>query len=251
MIDSHCHLADKAFDPDRHDVIVRAIQAKIQMMVCIADSLSEAKKCIELSRLYDALYATVGVHPHNAKEWTHESEETLQSLIASSDKVRAVGEIGLDYHYDFSPQETQREVFRRQLEIAKELDHPAIVHCREAVEDVWTIVQEINPPSLVLHCCTEQWEDVERFVSKGYFLSFTGMVTYTNALEIRRTVELCPLEQIMIETDAPYLAPVPYRGKRNEPAFVIEVAKAIAEIKKLPLEKIASTTEKNTIQFFL
>ena len=144
----------------------------------------------------------------------------------------------------------RQRAFEAQLLLAKESNLPAVVHCRDAVEDVWTIVSHVKPRKLVLHCCTEKWADVERFVAAGYFLSFTGMVTYPKADEIRETVKRCPLSQLMIETDAPYLAPVPYRGKRNEPAFVSEVAKTIAAVKGLTLAEVDATTSKNAEQFF-
>lgn len=250
MIDSHCHLADAKFDADRAEVIARAKAAGIERMITIADDLNEAQKCLHIAEKFEHIFCTVGVHPHNAKTWNTQSGAALKTLAARSKKTVAIGEIGLDYHYDFSPREMQRAVFREQLTIADDLDLPVVVHCREAVEDVWQIVDELRPGKLVLHCCTERWADVERFVARGYLLSFTGIVTYPNAADIRETVKACPLEQMMIETDAPYLAPVPHRGKRNEPAFVVEVAKAVAAIKGLPAEKIAAATARNAIDFF-
>src|SRR3989344_205498 len=253
MIDSHCHLADKKFGADLPDVLKRAKEAGVETMITIADTLDEAERCISIAEKYPNIFATVCVHPHKAKDWTGKDHERLTKLAKSSPKVRAIGEIGLDYHYDFSPQDIQREVFTMQLLIARELRMPVVVHCRsapnqsklgsgQAVEDVWSLVSEINPKSLVLHCCTEKWEDVERFVAAGYFLSFSGIATYPSADDIRETTEHCPLSQLMIETDAPYLAPMPHRGKRNEPAFVIEVLKAVAEIKKISLEEVESAT---------
>lgn len=250
MIDSHCHLASDQFDADLDAVIARANAAGIATMVTIADTITEAEKCIAIAEKYEHIFCTVGVHPHEAKSWRPEDVQTLRAMHASSKKIKAIGEIGLDYHYDLSPRDVQRSVFREQLFIANALELPVVVHCREAVEDVWSIVDELKPKTLVLHCCTEAWNDVERFVERGYLLSFTGMVTYKNAAVIRDTVKRCPLEQLMIETDAPYLAPVPYRGKRNEPAFVVEVAKTVAEIKGLSLKEIADATARNAERFF-
>ena len=251
MIDSHCHLADAKFASDLSDVIARAHANGVDRMVTIADTLEEAEQCIAIAEKYNQVFATVGVHPHEAKRWKRGDDERLRSLVRSSKKVTAVGEIGLDYHYDFSPRDTQREVFATQLRLAKELQMPVVVHCREAVEDLWKIVSEEKPASLVLHCCTEKWEDVERFIDVGYLLSFTGIVTYPNAADIKNTIKLCPLSQMMVETDAPYLAPVPHRGKRNEPAFVLEVAKAIADIKGVSVEEVDAATTGNAERFYL
>ena len=251
MIDSHCHLADAKFASDLSDVIARAHANGVDRMVTIADTLEEAEQCIAIAEKYNQVFATVGVHPHEAKRWKRGDDERLRSLVRSSKKVTAVGEIGLDYHYDFSPRDTQREVFATQLRLAKELQMPVVVHCREAVEDLWKIVSEEKPASLVLHCCTEKWEDVERFIDVGYLLSCTGIATYPNAADIRNTIKLCPLSQMMVETDAPYLAPVPHRGKRNEPAFVLEVAKEIANIKGVSVEEVDATTTSNAERFYL
>lgn len=255
MIDSHCHLADRKFEADLPQVIERAKAAGVDRMVTIADSLEESERCIALAEQYPNIFCTVGVHPHNAKRWSTESSEELNTLARRTTKVRAIGEIGLDYHYDFSPREDQRRAFNDQLDLAKELKLPVVVHCREAVEDVWRIVQEQQPKKLVLHCCTEQWEDVARFVDRGYCLSFTGIATYPNAAEIRRTLEHCPMDHLMIETDAPYLPPEALRAKggrsiRNEPAFITEIAKLVARLKGISFEEVDRITTKNTVDFF-
>ncbi len=250
MIDSHCHLADKQFISDLDAVIARAKEAAVTAMVTIADSLGEGERCIGIAGKFPEVFCTVGVHPHHAKDWGVGSREKLLQIAKSSKKVRAIGEIGLDYHYDFSPREAQRDVFRTQLELAKELQLPAVIHCREAIADVRAIVDEVAPPTVVLHCCTERWEDVALLVERGSLLSFTGIATYPRSEEIRRTIKACPLEQMMIETDAPYLAPVPHRGKRNEPAYVVEVAKVIAKEKGISLEEVDAATTKNAVEFF-
>lgn len=250
MIDSHCHLADAKFSADLADVIIRAQAAGIAQMICIGDTLPESKHCVELTTKHPELFATCGVHPHHAKDWKEGDLDALTTLIRSSKKVVAVGEIGLDYHYNFSLPEIQKEVFRLQLLLAKELNLPAVIHCREAVSDIKAIIHEVSPPRLVIHCCTEKWDDVAWVIDAGHFLSFTGIATYKNADGIRDTINHCPLEQLMIETDAPYLAPVPHRGKRNEPAFVLEVAKLIAELKGTSLDEIDVQTTRNTVEFF-
>lgn len=250
MIDSHCHLADPQFADDLDEVLVRAKKAGITRMVTIADSLPEAEKCIEIAERHMHVFATVGVHPHNAKEWKRGDGDKLKEMVERSKKVKAIGEIGLDYHYDHSPRGDQRAVFLEQLTLSREFGLPAVVHCREAIDDVQRIVREVEPLQLVLHCCTEKWEDVEWLVNLGHLLSFTGMATYPKLKEIHDTIKHCPLECMMIETDAPYLAPVPHRGKRNEPAYVVEVAKAIADIKGVSVEEVEETTTKNAEQFF-
>jgi TatD DNase family protein len=250
MIDSHCHLADPSFAEDLDAVLLRAKAAGVTTMVTIADSLPEAERCIAIAENYSEIFSTVGVHPHHAKDWSDEDTAKLKTLALSSKRVRAIGEIGLDYHYDFSPRETQRGVFRTQLLLAKELNMPAVVHCRDAVEDVWSIVEAVSPPRIVLHCCTEKFSDIERFLARGDFLSFTGMVTYPKATVIQDTVKQAPLDRMMIETDAPYLAPIPFRGKRNEPTFVVEVARQIATLRGISVQEVDAQTTKNTVGFF-
>ncbi len=250
MIDSHCHLADKKFDADLAAVIDRARGAGVSPLITIADSLPEAEKCIAIAEKFENVFCTVGVHPHCAKDWKPGDGEKLIEVARSHPRVKAIGEIGLDYHYDFSPRETQGEVFADQLTIATELDLPVVVHCREAVEDIWAIVRDSGIRKLVLHCCTEKFEDIEPLIDNGFFLSFTGIATYNNAEVIRDCIKRCPLERMMIETDAPYLAPIPHRGKRNEPAFVVEVAKLIAKLKDVSLEEVDVSTTKNAVDFF-
>lgn len=250
MIDSHCHLADPKFTDDLPLVLKRAEEAGVERMITIADSMPESEKCLELAKKYDQIFCTVGVHPHNAKDWKPADVQTLESLVASSKKVRAIGEIGLDYHYDFSSPEQQGPVFASQVALAHRLHLPMVIHCREAVEDIWAVVREYADIKLVIHCCTEKWEDVERFVDNGWLLSFTGIATFPASTDIRETIAQCPLNQMMIETDSPYLAPIPYRGKRNEPAYVTEVAKCIAQIKKLSMKEVDEATTKNAVEFF-
>ncbi len=250
MIDSHCHLADPKFTEDLPAVLARAKAAGVDRMVAIGDTVEESARCVWLTGAHPELFATVGVHPHHAKDWRPGDEERLAALAESTPKVRAIGEIGLDFHYDFSPREVQRAVFASQLSLARRLTLPAVVHCREAVEDVWAIVREFADLRIVIHCCTERWEDVERFVDTGHFLSFTGIATYNNGEVIRDCIHRCPVGQLMIETDSPYLAPIPHRGKRNEPAHVVEVLRLVAELKGIGLEEADAVTTKNTVEFF-
>lgn len=250
MIDSHCHLADTQFSEDLSDVLKRAKAAGIHTMVTIADSIPEAEDCVKLAGKHKNIFCTVGVHPHNAKEWKRGDSDLLKDMVSGSKKVRAIGEIGLDYHYDHSPRDTQRGVFLEQLTLSRELGLPAVVHSREAIKDVETIIREVEPLQVVIHCCTEKWDDVAWLVELGHFLSFTGIATYAKSKDIHETIKNCPLEQMMIETDSPYLAPEPHRGKRNEPAYVVEVAKHVAKLKDVSVEEVEKATTKNAMEFF-
>ncbi len=250
MIDSHCHITAKEFDADRGLTIERAKAAGVTTLVTICDEMGDIPKCQELAEKFDHIFYSAGVHPHHAKLFDAARDLPIIRAAAKNKKCKAIGEIGLDYHYMNSPKDTQQRVFEYQLKLAKELDLPAVVHCRDAVEDVWTIVSHVKPKKLVVHCCTEKWSDVSRFVEAGYLLSFTGIVTYPKAEDIRETVKQCPLESLMVETDAPFLAPVPHRGKRCEPMHVVETAKKIAEIKGVDLGEVDRVTTKTAKKFF-
>lgn len=249
MIDSHCHLTDSVFAHDIDEVIERARRANVSPMVTIADSLEESRNAVVLAKKYSDLYCTVGVHPHNASTWK-EGDYAILKVLAGSGKVLGIGEIGLDYHYMNSPKEDQIVAFREQLTLARELGLAAVIHTREAIEDTWEVIQAINHKQIVVHCCSESWEDIERFVNFGSYLSFTGIATFPKSTVIRETIKRCPIERIMIETDAPYLSPQPYRGKRNEPSYVIEVACVVAEVKNLSLKMVDDVTTKNAKSFF-
>jgi len=250
VIDSHCHLTAPEFSADVDAVIARARAAGVSQMVVISDAMADLPLCRKLSESQKGIFWTAGVHPHHAKDVDLERDLPLIRQALEHPLCRGVGEIGLDYHYMNSPKDLQQRVFEAQLVLAKELNVPAVVHCREAVEDVWTIVNHVRPSKLVIHCCTERWEDVARFVDAGYLLSFTGIVTYPKSDVIRETVKQCPLSSLMVETDAPFLAPVPHRGKRCEPAYVMEVAKKVSEIKNVDLTEADRVTTDTAVHFF-
>lgn len=247
VIDSHCHLADKAFGADRDTVIARAFAAGVSRMVTIADSLVEAEKCKSIAATDTRISYTVGVHPHHAKEWKDGDVATMEALLEGA---VAVGEIGLDYHYDFSPRDAQKKAFREQLALAKGLGLPAVIHCREAIVDVRTIVEEVDAGPFVLHCCAEKWDDVEWILDRGSLLSFTGIATFPKSTDIQETIRNCPLESMMVETDAPYLAPIPHRGTRCEPAFVVDTARFVAIQKGISFEQFDQVTTETTMAFF-
>lgn len=250
MIDSHCHLVASEFSTDIDAVISRTREAGVERMITISDEMKDILPSQKLAEKYEYIFYTAGVHPHHASMFDTVSDLAMIRTSAAHPKCRAIGEIGLDYHYMNSPKDAQQRVFESQLALAKELDLPAVVHCRDAVEDVWTIVSHIKPKKLVIHCCTETWADIEKFVEAGFLLSFTGIATYPKAVEIRETIQKCPITQLMVETDSPFLAPVPHRGKRCEPAYVLEVAKVVADMKGLSMEEVDRITTENAVEFF-
>lgn len=252
LIDSHCHLDADVFDADRDSVIQRALDAGVEIMVAIGSGNGppDLQAGIRLAEQYDFMYATVGVHPHDATKADETTWAELTDLTAHP-KVVAVAEIGLDYHYDFSPRETQQAVFARQLRIALDAKLPIAIHTREAWNDTVALLQEhwvkdtSVSPGGIFHCFSGGPAEAEQALALGFHLSFSGIVTFPKAEEQREAVRRTPLDRLLVETDAPYLAPVPMRGKRNEPAFVVTTARKIAEIKGLSFEEVASATTSN------
>jgi TatD DNase family protein len=249
LIDTHCHLDGKSFAQDLGPVIDRALKAGVTTMVAIGsgDGPPDLEAGIRLAEAYPFIYATVGVHPHEASKADECSWTELRSL-ASHPKVVAVGEIGLDYHYNFSPPEVQREVFVRQLEIARDSALPIVIHTREAWDDTFSILESHWPsdaPGGIMHCFSGGPAEAARSLAMGFHISFSGIVTYPKAVEVHEAARIVPLDRILIETDAPYLAPVPYRGKRNEPAYVVETARRLAELRGEEFEALAGAASAN------
>ncbi len=231
MIDSHCHLDNEKFDPDREAVIERALAAGVKRMLVIGtgDGPPDLEPGIRLADRYDAIYATVGVHPHDASKATPETYERLANLLKHS-KVVALGEIGLDYHYDHSPRDVQKAAFIAQMSIAEGAGKPIIIHTREAWEDTLELLeQHWKPTGLggIMHCFSGGPSEAKRCLDLGFHLSYGGIITFPKSAEIQEAARQTPADRILIETDAPYLAPVPHRGKRNEPAFVAETARKL------------------------
>ena len=244
LVDTHCHLGDAQFDSDRDDVLARARAAGVGHVVVIADSAAATERAIELATHYD-LSATAGVHPHEASSWCDEvAARTITALDHPA--VVAVGETGLDYHYDYSPQDAQRRAFEAQLALAAERRLPVIVHARDADEDMAAMVAEWGGevPALVLHSFSSGPTVFDTGLTVGAYFGFSGMVTFNNWTGAGY-VTACPRDRLLIETDAPYLSPVPHRGKRNEPAFVQHVAQRIAELREEPLEQLTRETTAN------
>ncbi|HEY1757371.1 MAG TPA: TatD family hydrolase [Bryobacteraceae bacterium] len=249
LADSHCHLDHEQFNPDRDAVVERALAAGVECMVAIGtgDGPPDLETGIRLADRYPAIYATVGVHPHDASKASAETFPRLAELLRHP-KALALGEIGLDYHYDFSPRDTQRDVFIEQMRVASDAGKPIVIHTREAWEDTLALIEKHwKPAGLpgIMHCFSGGPAEAARCVELGFYLSFGGIVTFPKALDLQAAARSAPADRILVETDAPYLAPVPRRGKRNEPAFVVETARKLAELRGETLESIAASTMAN------
>lgn len=255
LVDSHCHLDDRQFDADRDAVIERALGAGLEYLLAIGsgDGPPDLEAALRLAERYAAIYATVGVHPHDARKATEQTWRRLEELLGHP-KVVAVGEIGLDYHYNFSPPDVQRQVFHRQLELAQAANKPVIIHTREAWEDTLRLLAQGWAPGgrpVVMHCFSGGPEEAERCLQMGFFLSFAGVVTFAKARNVQEAARRTPLERLLVETDAPYLAPAPFRGRRNEPAYVVYTARRVAELHGVALEKLAEAVAGNFRRLFL
>lgn len=253
VIDSHCHLDDERFDPDRDAVIARALAAGVTRMVTIGASggMQANRAALALAARYEGVFATVGLHPHEASAVSPAVIEEIEQLTRAP-KVVALGETGLDYYYDNSPRAVQQEVFRQFVQLARALAVPLVVHLRDAYEDALTILRDERAADVggVIHCFSGDRGEARRFLDLDFDLSFSGIVTFKNADELRAVARIVPADRFLIETDAPYLAPVPYRGKRNEPAYVILAAAAIAEVRQQPLNTIVTLARTNTERRF-
>ncbi len=252
LIDSHAHLDDLRYDTDRANVLQRAQTAGIEAIVTIGCDLATSQAAVALAHAHPNIFATIGVHPHEAKEIGEGWYESFRSL-AQHPKIVAYGEIGLDYHYDHSPREIQRQRFREQIHLARELALPLVIHTREAQEDTVTILREEGAGDIggVFHCFSGDAWLAKDALDLGFYLSFSGVLTFKNATMLRDIAKTVPLDRLMVETDCPYLAPVPYRGKRNEPAYVQYVAETLAEIRgNGSVESIARSTVENTKRVF-
>jgi TatD DNase family protein len=250
LVDSHCHLDDAQFDVDREAVIERARAAGVETMLAVGTGSwpPDLEAGIRLAEGHPEMVASVGVHPHDAAKATVETFERLRELLAHP-KVVAMGEIGLDYHYNFSPPEVQREVFARQLEMAGAASRPVIIHTREAWPDTLRLLGEAHLAGGIMHCFSGGPEEAEQALALGFHVSFAGVVTFPRALRVQAAARMVPLDRLLVETDAPYLAPVPHRGKRNEPAFVVETARKLAELRGVAMEEIAAATTENFRRF--
>jgi TatD DNase family protein len=270
FVDSHCHIDGPEYDADREEVIARARDAGVTMMLNVGtgDPYSGAyERAVQLAEKHSQIYCAVGVHPHDAKLFDSAAETRLIDLARQSPSVIAWGEIGLDYHYDHSPRDVQREVFRRQLQIARSLNLPVVIHSREADDDTIAILrEELNRPDGstandahdagatshpgVLHCFGGSLAMAEQAIGLGFYVSFAGNLTFKKATDLRDIARKLPLERLLVETDCPYLTPVPFRGKRNEPARVVETTKCVSELHEKDLHEVARITSENFVRLF-
>ncbi len=251
LIDSHAHLNDERFDDDREQVINSLIKSGIELVLNPGYDLESSKISVNMAKQYSMIYAAVGTHPHDSKDMNDDTLEIYKSY-ALEDKVIAIGEIGLDYHYDNSPRDVQKKWFREQIRLAKSLDMPYIVHDREAHEDIFNIMKEEMNSGVrgILHCYSGSVEMAREFIKMGFMISLGGPVTFKNAKVAKKVALEIPLEYLLIETDSPYMAPEPNRGKRNEPSYVKYVAEEIAKIKNIEYNQVVEKTNANFKKLF-
>ena len=251
FIDTHVHLNADQYDEDLQEVIERAITAKVEKMIVVGFDRKTIERAMKLADEYEFIYAVIGWHPVDAIDCTQEDLQWIEELAAHP-KVVGIGETGLDYYWDKSPKEIQQELFRKQIHLAQKLKLPIIIHNREATGDVVKILREENAASVggVMHCFSGSVETARECIEMNFMISLGGPVTFKNAKMPKEVAKEIPLEYLMIETDAPYLAPHPYRGKRNEPSFVPLVAEEIARQKELSVDEVALATTSNAIKFF-
>ncbi|HXY23569.1 MAG TPA: TatD family hydrolase [Candidatus Acidoferrum sp.] len=254
LIDSHAHIDFPQFAEDREAMLDRARAAGVATLLAIGTGPGPEKldSAIPFAEQHDWIFATVGIHPHEAKEVTQPHLDEMARL-ANHPKVIAWGEIGLDYYYDHSPREAQQKVFREQMALARQAELPIIIHCRDAWTDCLNMLEQYwKPTGLggILHCFSSTLEDAQRGIEMGFLISFAGNSTYPKAQNLRDVAKALPLEKLLIETDSPYLAPQPFRGKRNEPAYVAEVARTLASVRNLSPDELAAATAENFRRLF-
>ena len=251
LFDTHCHIADPKFDEDRDAVIQRFLDAGVRRALVVADPREEIPnqaQVFDLAERYDFLYAAIGVHPHNASGWDADAEATLRRYLAHP-KCRLLGEIGLDYHYDLSPRDVQRRVFDLQLDLACALDMPVQLHIREAHGDCMDMLRARartgKAPAGIMHCYTGSWEAAKVYLDLGFYISLSGALTFKNAPKLREVAQNTPADRLLIETDCPYMAPVPLRGRRNEPSFIVHTFQKLAEFRNEDPEALSELLWQN------
>ena len=249
LVDSHCHLDFPDFATEREAIVARARSAGVETMLTIGTRLDEFATVRAIAEAHNEIWCSVGVHPHEAKDYAALAPQQLVALAAHP-KVVGIGETGLDFHYDLSPRDIQERLFRTHIAASRETGLPLIIHAREADGEVAGILDEERPPPGVMHCFSSGRPLAEAALALGFYISISGIVTFRNAEELRAIVRDVPLDRLLVETDAPYLAPAPYRGKRNEPAYVAATAAAVAELKGIELQHLAATTSANYFRLF-
>lgn len=251
MIDTHAHLNDEKFSADLDAVIARAVDAGVECIVVCGYDIASSRDAVAMAERYEPVYASVGVHPHDAKSWNAEIARELRELSAR-EQVIAIGEIGLDFHYDFSPRPDQFRAFDEQVALAWELGMPIIVHSRESNPEVLQVLKghAANIVGCVFHCFSGDEELAREVLDLGFYIGIDGPITYKASEKLRRVVAMCPADRLLVETDCPYLTPVPHRGKRNEPAYVRYVMEEAARVKQMPVEELDRVTTANARALF-
>lgn len=253
LVDTHCHITDARFDEDRDEVIARAFEAGLTHLVVVGGGgpIEDSERACAMAKLDPRLRSTAGIHPHDAKNFDEATEARVAALLKHEECV-AVGETGLDYYYNHSPAEVQREALARHIALARRTGKPIVLHCRDAEADLKDVLSSEAPDGLrgVVHCFTGSWEDARWYVDYGLVVSFSGILTFPKSEAMRDVAARLPLDRLMVETDSPYLAPAPHRGKRNEPAFVARVAERLAEVHGVPLERVLEATGRNAADLF-
>ena len=253
LIDSHCHLEPADFGEEREAVIQRARDAGLEAFICIGSgkSLDEVRNAVHLAETHDDLWAAVGIHPHDAGRIPDGALQEIERLAATHPRVVAVGETGLDYYYDNSPREEQQQALRAFIGIAKRTNKPLSLHIRDAHDDALAICAEEDAHAGAVHCFTGTLAEAQRWVALGFHISFSGAVTFKSAAQIREAAAWVPAERLLLETDCPFLAPVPLRGKKNEPAYLVHTARLVAEVRGISYETLAQAASANTRRLFL
>ncbi len=249
LIDSHCHLTDEAFDDDRLFILNDLSNFGIRGIINPATNLTDSKMAIELAEKYDNFYAMAGIHPEEVDDITDKDLEELAKL-AKNEKVIAIGEIGLDYYWTDDNKKKQKEIFIHQLELARKLEKPAVIHVRDSKDDVIEILKDYQDLKIQIHCFSDDLETLEKYMQMGFYISIGGVVTFNNGTNEQNAARNVPIERLMLETDSPYLTPEPYRGLRNDPRRVVEVARVVAELRDMKIDKLAKRTYNNTKEFF-
>lgn len=252
LTDSHAHLDDPAFEADRDQLVPRARAAGVTRIVTVGTDPAGSRRACDLAAANDGVWAVIGYHPHEADRYAADEELAALRHLAHAPKVVAIGETGLDYAKKFASVENQKKLFRRHLRLAAEMKLPVVIHCRDAHDDVRAIVREELPPPVrgVIHCFSGNARDAEAYLEMGFLLSIAGPVTFTNANGLRGAIRGVPMDRLLVETDCPYLTPVPYRGKRNEPAYVRHTAEAVAALFGVPLETFAEASTRAAVELF-
>lgn len=249
IFETHAHYDDKRYNNDRNEILQNCYKNGITKIVNIGADMKSSKNSVELSQKYDFVYATVGVHPHDVKNMSQNDIDTLKKM-SKNDKVVAIGEIGLDYYYEYSDKETQRKWFIEQLKLANELDMPVVIHSRDADNECYEIIKKYCKTKAVIHCFSGSKELALKYIELGYYIGVGGVVTFKNARRMVEVVEKIPLESVLLETDAPYLTPEPHRGERNISNYLTFVAEKVANIKNISIENVENATFNNALSFY-